>query len=181
MYTAASIDASAEREALALSRFYIITESPTPIDPRVELARQIETAMYLGIKPRPTPRYPRQKFIKWWESLCEAIERGQPVPKRSIELPLTLDDRNRRQAKRRKRVAKLQAISRLSPRKPITLAEASNLTAISLRRLQRLAQLGRIPAKKRFVPTRKNMPGRGQFMTTVGDVRRYLATRCAAA
>lgn len=181
MYSASTIDESAEREALALSRFCTLTEAPEPTDPRIELARQIETAMYLGIKPRPHPRYPRQKFIRTWVQICEAIEKGQPVPKRAVELPLTIDDRNRRAAKREKRQAKLQAISRLSPCKAITLSEASNLTAISLRRLQRLAQLGRIPARKRFVATRKNMPGRGQFVTTVGDVRRYLATRCTAA
>ena len=162
MYRATNIDESAEREAMALSRFCTLTDAPAPTDPRVELARQIETAMYLGIKPRPHPRYPRQKFIRWWESFCEAIERGQPIQRRATELPLTLDDRNRRQAKRRKRVDAFTRLAAQPANQTLSMSEAAQLAGYSKRVLQRAAQQGKLTARKAFIPRARNMPGRGE-------------------
>lgn len=180
MYTAATIDAQAEREALALARFSILTEAPEQTDPRIELARQIETAMRLGIKPRPHPRYPRQKFIRAWVQICEAIEQGKPLPKRAVQLPLTIDDRTRRLVKREKRVDAFNGLATQPSKRSLSIGEASQLAGWSKRALQRAAYQGKLSAQKAFIPRQKNMPCRGEYIVTISSLRQFLATRLAA-
>lgn len=180
MYTAATIDESAEREAIALSRFCILTDAPEPEDPRIELARQIETAMRLGIKPKPSPRYPRQKFIRAWVQICEAIEQGKPLPKRAVQLPLTIDDRTRRLAKRVKRVDAFNGLVTQPGKRSLSMAEASQLAGWSKRALQRAALKGKLPAKKAFIRKAHSVPGRGEYIVTIASLRQFLATRVAA-
>lgn len=119
-YTAVALhcEEAGEREGLAMERFSELlddaaaTVNSLPDDPGQQyLASSLRrarkaTAQRDNVATRAhrfaklegktmLPRYPRQKFIRWWDATCEAIENQLPLP-RPTELPLCLEDYARR-------------------------------------------------------------------------------------
>jgi hypothetical protein len=178
---ATDIDNIAEREALAIAKLAAYQDDDPPQDRRVSIGRLIQLASTTGAEPAPHPRYARQTFVRWWSCQCATFAAGRIAPSPRIDFA-THADLARRLARSKARQAKLHAMSRMSPRRLVTVPQASEVTGLSCRQIQRLILTGRIPARldKHGIPGVRG-PGKGTYHVRLGDVREYLAHRLHAA
>jgi hypothetical protein len=68
-------------------------------------------------------------------------------------------------------------LATLPPAKWLDMPEASRLSGLSVRRLQKLAQDGTLLAQRRFISTTKSCPGKGTWYVRVRDLRAHCSKR----
>lgn len=176
MYAVDQFDAAAERECLAIARLAEMTDADVPQGRRVSLGRMVQLAAEKGVKPKAKPRYPRLQITKWWIGTLDSFAAGI-VPKYDRELPLSFSDKARRHARRTMLAECAATLATVSPAKWLDMPTASRLSGLSVRRLQKLAQDGKLLAERRFISTSKSCPGKGTWFIRARDLRAHCSKR----
>jgi len=173
MNTHDSIDASAEREALAIERLAELLGTSVPQTRLQQVRGAAIAATALGLPEVQKPTYARHASYRAHAKITDANRTLLCFGPR-CKYPRENTDAARI-AKFRRRLEKLRELNTIPASKWIGISAAAKLSALGERTLQRACLSGTVAAHRDYTPTKTNGVGdRGRYLIQVRDVRRLL-------